>query len=142
MRTKNRNDLDRVQKSAMRCILGDSYRGYKDALEKLGLMTLEERRNQMCFKFAKQSLKLDKMKKFFTRNNNSHAMDIRSSEFCKVERYQTERFGKSAIPFMIKLLNDNQRETNEKFKKLQKLHPIIPVNHVCTSPYHCDNNKL
>ena len=64
------------------------------------------------------------MKKFFTRNNNSHAMDIRSSEFYKVERYQTERFGKSAIPFMIKLLNDNQRETNEKFKKLQKLHPI------------------
>ena len=139
---KNRNDLERVQKSAMRCILGDSYRGYKDALEKLGLMTLEERRNQMCFKFAKQSLKLDKMKKFFTRNKNSHAMDIRSSEFYKVERYQTERFGKSAIPFMIKLLNDNQRETNEKFKKLQKLHPIIPVNHVCTSPYHCDNNKL
>jgi len=52
----------------------------------------------MCFKFAKQSLKLDKMKKFFTRNKNGHAMDIRSSEFYKVEKYQTERFGKSAIP--------------------------------------------
>ena len=65
---KNRNDLERVQKSAMRCILGDSYRGYKDALEKMGLMTLEERRNQTWFKFAKQCLKLDKIKKFFTHN--------------------------------------------------------------------------
>ena len=136
---KNRNDLERVQKSALRCILGDSYRGYKDALEKLGLMTLEERRKQMCFKFAKQCLKLDKMKKFFPRNKNSHAMEVRSPDFYKVGKYQTERFKKSAIPFMIKMLNDNQRETNESFKKL---HSIVPVNHVCTSPYHCDNNKL
>ena len=46
------------------------------------------------------------MKKFFTRNKNNHAMEVRSSEFYKVEKYQTERFGKSAIPFMIKMLND------------------------------------
>ena len=141
---KNRTDLERVQKSALRCILGDNYKGYKDALEKLGLETLEERRNKMCFKFAKQCLKLDKMKKFFTRNENSHAMKVRGSEFYKVQKYQTERFGKSAIPFMIKLLNDNQKETKESFKKLQKLqksHTVVPVNHVCTSPYHCDNNK-
>ena len=53
---KNRNDLERFQKSALRCILGDSYRGYKDALRKLGLMTLEERRKQMCFKLCKTML--------------------------------------------------------------------------------------
>ena len=87
------------------------------------------------------------MKKFFIRNKNSHAMEVRNSEFYKVEKYQTERFGKSAIPFMIKILNDNQRKTNESFKKLQKVqklqksHTIMPVNHVCTRPYHCDNNK-
>ena len=46
-----------MQKSALRCILGDSYTGYKDALEKL---SLEERREQMCLKFAKQCLKLEK----------------------------------------------------------------------------------
>ena len=136
---KNRNDLERVQKSAMRVILGDSYRGYKDALETVGLMTLEERRNQMCYRFAKQCLKLDKMKKFFIRNKNGHAMEVRGSEFYKVDRYKTERFRKSAIPFMIKMLNDKQRETVETYKKLKA---VIPVNHVCTSLYHCDNNKL
>ena len=30
---KNRNDLERVQKSAVRCILGDNYKGYENALE-------------------------------------------------------------------------------------------------------------
>ena len=42
------------------------------------------------------------------------------------------------IPFMIKLLNKYQKETIESFKKLQKMqksHTIVPVNHVCTSPY-------
>ena len=69
-------DLERVQKSAVRCILGDSYKGYKDALEKLGLVSLEERRGQMCLKFAKQCLKLEKMKKFFPRSQRNHAMEV------------------------------------------------------------------
>ena len=86
----------------------------------------------MCFKFAKQCLKLDRMKKFFTRNKNNHAMEVRSSEFYKVEKYQTERFGKSAIPFMIKMLNDNQKETNESFKKLQKLQKSHTIRGVLT----------
>ena len=66
-------------------------------------------------------------------------MEVRSSEFYRVDKFGTERFKKSAIPFMIKLLNDKQRETNESLKKLNS---IIPVNHVCTSLYHCDNKKL
>ena len=36
---------------------GDSYRGYEDALKRLGLMILEERREQKCLKFAKLSFK-------------------------------------------------------------------------------------
>ena len=52
---KNRNDLERVQKSAVRCILKERYKGYEDALEKLGLVTLNERRDQMCLKSVTQS---------------------------------------------------------------------------------------
>ena len=111
---KNRNDLERVQKSAVRCILGDSYRGYEDALKKLGLVTLEERREQMCLKFAKQCLKLDKMKQFFPRNKNGHVMSIRSSEFFKVPKCQTERFKRSAIPSMIRLLKECERRLQAK----------------------------
>ena len=62
---RNRNDLERVQKSAVRVILGNNYNNYEDALKKIGLVTLEERREQMCLKFAKECLKLEKMKKLF-----------------------------------------------------------------------------
>ena len=118
---KNRNDLERVQKSAVRCILGDSYRGYEDALKRQGLVTLEERREQMCLKFAKQCLKLDKMKQFFPINKNSHVMEIRNSEFFKVSKCQTERLRKSAIPSMIRLLNNCQKKKEETFRKLNAI---------------------
>ncbi len=134
---KNRYDLERVQKSAVRCIIGDKYKSYDESLKKLGLVTLEERRNQMCLKFAKQCLKLNKMKEFFPRNESCHSMEKRSSEFYRVVRVHSERFGKSAIPSMVKLLNDVEKEKKETFKKLN----AVPVNHACISLYHCDNNK-
>ena len=134
---KNRNDLERVQKSAVRCILGDSYKGYKDALGRLNLITLEERRNQMCLKFAKQCLKLDKMKGLFPKKESVHTMQKRSPEYYKVVKSQTERFRNSAIPSMVRMLNDCQRKKRDTFKKLDNM----PVNHVLLGPYHCDNNK-
>ena len=134
---KNRNDLERVQKSAVRCIFGDNYNGYANALKKLKLVTLEERREQMCLKFAKQCLKLDKMKELFPKNQSFHTMQKRCPEYYKVLKIQTERFRKSAIPSMIKMLNDCQRKKSETFKKLDN----VPVNYVLPSPYHCDINK-
>ena len=43
---KCKNQLERVQKSALRVILGPRYTTYSDALEKLNLQTLDERRKQ------------------------------------------------------------------------------------------------
>ena len=84
----------------------------------------------MCLKFAKQCLKLNKMKGYFPKNK-------RSSEFYKVSKVQTERFRKSAIPSMVKMLNDYEREKKETFNKLN----AVPVNHACIGLYRCDNNK-
>ena len=134
---KNRNDLERVKKSAVRCILGDKYKGYENALKKLKLVTLEERREQMCLKFAKQCLKLDKIKGLFPKNHSFHTMLKRCPEYCKVMKTQTEIFRKSAIPSMIKMQNNCQEKKRETFKKLDN----VPVNHVLHSLYHCDINK-
>ena len=122
-----------MQKSALRCILGDSYTGYKDALEKL---SLEERREQMCLKFAKQCLKLEKKKQLFPKNEGQHLMEKRCPEFYNVVRMQTERFRKSAIPSMLRMLNACHKKQNETFKKMN----AVPVNNVCPSPYHCDRS--
>ena len=134
---KNRNDLERVQKSAVRCIFGENYIGYENALDKLGLVTLEKRREQMCIKFAKQCLKLKKMNGLFPLNKSDHSMTKRNAEFYKVVKANTERFKKSAVPSMIRQLNDFQKKKKDILSKVD----AMPVNSVSCRPYHCDINK-
>ena len=50
---QNRNDLERVQKTALKVILGDKYMNYENALRKLGLENLHDRREDLCLNFAK-----------------------------------------------------------------------------------------
>ena len=135
---KNRDDLERVQKSAVKCILGNNYQSYENGLEKLGLDTLEKRRDHMCLKFAKQCLKIGKMKQFFGKNVSEHSMLKRDSNTFKVARAQTERLRKSAIPSMIRILNSYESEKRKLFKQLN---PSVPVNYGSVSLYHCDNDK-
>ena len=47
------NDIEKVQKVACQIILQDSS-SYEDALSDLNLMSLRERRQQLCLKFAKR----------------------------------------------------------------------------------------
>ena len=54
---ENKNDLERIQKSALRIILGNDFKDYKSALNELGLLTLEERRHYLCLNFAKKMYK-------------------------------------------------------------------------------------
>ena len=49
--------IERVQKSALRIILGGSYHTYKNALEQMQLETLYSRRQRLCVKFARKCLK-------------------------------------------------------------------------------------
>ena len=51
---KNRRDLERVQKAAVRVIMGKDYTTYKNGLKALNLETLEIRRKFLCLKFAKK----------------------------------------------------------------------------------------
>ena len=57
-----RHDIERVQKTALHIMLGDSYKNYGDALGLVGLDTLEWRRQKLCLKFAKKSAKDPKQK--------------------------------------------------------------------------------
>ena len=51
---ENAEDLERVKKNAVRIILGKPFNDYNEALEKIGLQTLNERRNELSLKFAKK----------------------------------------------------------------------------------------
>ena len=54
---ENRIDLKRVQKNATRIIFKNKYKDYQESLTDLNLQTLEERRNKLSFKFAKNFIK-------------------------------------------------------------------------------------
>ena len=64
-------NIERVQKSALHIMLGEQYYSYKNALEVLSLETLDNRRNQLCLKFAKKCEKHDKFKNWFKLNNKN-----------------------------------------------------------------------
>ena len=123
---KCKGKLERVQKSALRVILGPRYTNYSDALERLNLKTLDERRKSLCLKFAKKCLIVEKFKKMFPLNVNSHNMKKRNVERYKVSKSLTERHKSSAIPYMQRLLNENERSKVTILKQVDKF--SMPVN--------------
>ena len=60
-------DIERVQRAAMRVIMGKRYEGYEEALKFMKLDSLKERREKMALKFAKKSLRQDGFSKLFPR---------------------------------------------------------------------------
>ena len=63
--SQNKADLERVQKSAFRIILKNEYNSYQQALSQLSLDSLDDRREELCLKFALKAQKNEKMKDLF-----------------------------------------------------------------------------
>ena len=106
---ENRDDLERVQKTAFRIILGERFKTYKQALQLLDLQTLDQRREQLCLTFAKRASKHPKFMHFFPLNQKFHQMNTRNVEKYKVQHAHTERLKKSAIIYMQNILNEDEK---------------------------------
>jgi hypothetical protein len=78
--TENYNDLERVQKSAVKIILDEKYTTYQQGLAKLGLETLASRRENLCLSFAKKCVNSEKMRHMFPKNRRPHNMNTRNEE--------------------------------------------------------------
>ena len=108
---KNKRDLERVQKVAVRIIVGKNYTNYKENLLELNLKNLNVRRENIYLNVAKKCLKNDKVKNIFPKRINLHKMKKRSQESYKINMAKTKRYKKSAIPYMARILNiDNMRK--------------------------------
>ena len=121
---KNIKDLERVQKSAVRIILGKSYESYTETLKELDMKRLSERRDWICLKFAKTSLRLENFKRLFPMQKNNHDMETRHHERYNVVRSYSKRYAVSAIPCMQKLLNKEHKKQREALKSL-----LSPTNY-------------
>jgi hypothetical protein len=103
---QNRADIERVQKAVFAIILGKSYQSYENALVKLSMKKLEERRETLCLKFARKSAKSAHFASWFVPDNKL-INTRRIVKQVKEAQTRTARFEKSALPYMTKLLNNN-----------------------------------
>ena len=125
---KNVRDLERVQKAAIRIICGRNYESYSQTLNELGMVTLSERRESLCLKFAKKSLRVDNFGHLFPISKKKHLMKTRGGDVYKVSKGFSERFCKSAIPYMQRLLNKDKKKQLKELKRST----LSPTNFACT----------
>ena len=110
---KNKKDIERVQKAAVRVIMGRSYKNYTHSLRQLNLVSLEKRRELLSLRFAKNCLRNEKMKNIFPLKKFKHKMKRRNDRKYETRKINTKRFENSALPYMTKLLNeDEERKRN------------------------------
>ena len=101
---KQSNNIERIQKIAFRIILGQQYQSYNLALKALGAETLYQRRVNLCKKFATKNLKSENS--FF--QEVEHTVNTRSKKRTVKEfACNTDRFAKSSLPYLAKLINQN-----------------------------------
>ena len=129
---ENRQDLERVQKAALKVILRNGYGNYENALKVSGLQSLDERRDVTCLTFAKNG---------FSQLIN-HGMTKRNSPKYIVKRPNTERLRKSSINYMQKQLNadhmkrksevENAQSELSKLKRMKSTYDssFVTVNYV------------
>ena len=87
--------------------------------------SLEMRRQRICLKFAKQCIRHEKLKELFQKKERRHDMEKRDCEKYVVKKAMTERYRKSAIVSMQRLLNQSERE---KRVIMKKINDTVPVN--------------
>jgi hypothetical protein len=108
LKGEDRLKLERVQKSALRIIIGEKYQSYTSALKMTGTKTLFERRRQLCLKFARKSLKSNKFKSWFKPNTKNPGTRQEQSKFCEVYS-RLDRYETSPISYLTRLLNNDTK---------------------------------
>ena len=145
---ENREDLERVQTAALKVILKKDYLSYEDALKVTNLQSLDERRQIIAMRFAKNCLKNENYSKLFPLNNPRHGMRVRDPLKYKINKANTERYKRSSIIYLQRLLNEDnkkrKKEMNDINNELSKSKnwkmnksPFSQVNYVSNFDYHC-----
>ena len=102
-----RKAIERVQKTCLKVILGQEYQDYSQALNYCGLISLEERREQRCLRFALKCLTHPVHNRMFPVNPQIYKeIPTRNQEHFAVNMAKSESYRKSAIRYIQRKLND------------------------------------
>lgn len=94
------------QKWVCKIILSRSYLGYSNSLGHLGLCNLVERQTQLCLDFARKFYKSGFRDRLHPLRRELTNRQMRNSNKMTIPRSRTERYRRSLIPYMCRLLND------------------------------------
>ena len=83
---------------------------------------------KMALKFAKKSLKQESFSKLFPLNTSKHIMAKRSPEKYVVKYINSERYRKSAVPYLQRLLNKDYSKQKKDLKNLLQVNNDIVHN--------------
>ena len=102
---KDSGTIERIQKVAFKIILKEKFIDYKTACIYFNTSSLKQRREKLCLNFATKNLKSETS--FFEKNEKK--INTRSGEDkVKHFRCRTNRYEKSSLPYMARLLNINK----------------------------------
>ena len=116
--SRNAKDIERVQKAAVRVIMGKSYKNYNQSLTELNLDSLEKRREFLSLWFAKNCLRNEKMKDLFPVKKFKHKMKKRNIRKYETKQIKTKRFARSDLPYMTNLLNKDEEEKRKMMRNI------------------------
>ncbi|XP_072039541.1 uncharacterized protein [Amphiura filiformis] len=103
---KQASDLERIQRRAIRTILGYKYISYSKSIQQCNIKKLEDRRVEHCRTFAnglRDSLRTSHL--LPPTRISVHGRSLRNAQDHTQLRANTKRFKQSPIPFYVTLLN-------------------------------------
>ena len=101
---QEKTDIERVQKSFCKIVLGHEYGSYKSALEVLELENLDSRRIILCLNFALKAENRKKFQHWFKPNLKNSITRLKPSKYIPVAAKHA-RFEKSPLSYLTELLN-------------------------------------
>ena len=102
---KDSGTIERIQKVAFKIILQEKFIDYKTACIYFNTTTLKERREKLCLTFATKNLK---SKASFFEQREKKVNTRSDQDIVQLIRCRTNRYEKSSLPYMAKLLNIHQ----------------------------------
>ena len=98
--------IERLQKRALRIIMGVDYPGYDNALKILNLPSLKARREHLTQKFANSLLKSKRHRKLLPdKREERRTMRCTIADQLISPKWNYLRYGRSTIPYCIRLIN-------------------------------------
>jgi len=101
---------EKIQKIALKIILGDSYTTYDEARSIFGLKLLSERRNDICIKFALKLYQSKYCKQFFTLANPT--VKTRQHTLVIEATFNTNKGLNAPHNYLARLVNQNSERLN------------------------------